>query len=322
MSSLKDTYESVVYAKVNLALSVGETIQSDEQHLRGMHPICSWMHSINLCDQIHIQRLDANKKSCYSVMWNRGADIDGDEIRVQHEPVDWAIEDDLSVRAHKLVESKLDRALPIELIITKNIPAGGGLGGGSADAAGVLIGLNSLFELEMSESELKQLGSILGSDVPFFIDLDYQIPRPAIVEGTGEQITRLERIHEGKHITLFFMSFGCSTAQVYQEFDMKEHERASHQVERDRIQALALNQHLDSSILFNDLSIAAIQVAPELGLIKDELSSSIGHPIHVSGSGSTLFCVGCIHDQIGPIKDKSFPDSGSHIREVMYTQLC
>ncbi|MDF1809655.1 MAG: hypothetical protein P1U42_08165 [Phycisphaerales bacterium] len=322
MSSSIDMYESVVYAKVNLVLSVGEQIQSDEHQVRGMHPICSWMHSINLCDQIQIQRLDLGSDSRYSVLWSRRADIDGNKIRVQHESVEWSIDDDLGVRAHKLLESTLDRTLPIELNIIKNIPAGGGLGGGSANAAGVLVGLNSLFELGMTETELMKLGSLLGSDVPYFIDLEHPIPRPAIVEGTGEQITRLERNQEGKPITLFFMSFGCSTAQVYQVFDEMEHERMKHDVDQELVRSVALSSEFDSSTLFNDLSSASISVAPDLGLIKDELTTLIGSPVHVSGSGSTLFCIDCIRDQNPSINEQSFQNSGSQIREVMYTQLC
>ena len=317
MNSSKKRYESTVYAKINLVLSVGQSLRDADGQGAALHPICSWMHSINLCDQIQIERLDDECASSYSVVWNREAHIDGQSVSVRQEPVEWAMDDDLAVRAHKVVEAHIGRSLPIRLKVAKNIPAGGGLGGGSADAAGVLIGLNTLFGLGLNEAQLVELGMKIGSDVPFFLDLGHPIPRPAIVEETGERITRLESVHAGKPTTLFLMNFGCSTPAVYRAFD-EMHNDSGHAIDTDRVRSIALRSDLDCSVLFNDLREPAIRVAQQLGVIRDRLVDSLGCPVHVSGSGSTLFCLGDSEFSRGGSSGENHPEC----QQVVYTQLC
>lgn len=244
-----------------------------------MHPICSWMHAIDLHDEIEIQALDVGDESSYKIFW----DQDGKRI-----PVEWSVEQDLAVCAHKAIESEIGRALPIRLRVAKRIPAGGGLGGGSADAATVLRGLNQLFDLKLDQKQVCEIASSLGSDIPFFVESDHEIVRPAIVEGFGEQITRFDTNHSGTPITLFFPNFGCPTSQVYRAFDL----RADHDLDSDRVRSLVGSSQLDTQGLFNDLSQAAIEVVPVLSDIKQQIEDVVRRRVHVSGSGSTLFMVG------------------------------
>lgn len=96
----------------------------------------------------------------------------------------------LVMRAARLVEqSAQERGLPIagaDLALEKHIPMGGGLGGGSSDAATTLIALNHLWQLGLTQSELMHMGLHLGADVPFFL-----LGQPAFVEGIGEKLTPL-----------------------------------------------------------------------------------------------------------------------------------
>lgn len=96
----------------------------------------------------------------------------------------------LVMRAARLVEqSAQERGLPIagaDLALEKHIPMGGGLGGGSSDAATTLIALNHLWQLGLTQSELMHMGLRLGADVPFFL-----LGQPAFVEGIGEKLTPL-----------------------------------------------------------------------------------------------------------------------------------
>ncbi len=96
----------------------------------------------------------------------------------------------LVMRAARLLEqSALERGLPIagaDLVLEKHIPMGGGLGGGSSDAATTLIALNHLWQLGLTQTELMHMGLRLGADVPFFL-----LGQPAFVEGIGEQLTPL-----------------------------------------------------------------------------------------------------------------------------------
>jgi 4-diphosphocytidyl-2-C-methyl-D-erythritol kinase len=95
-------------------------------------------------------------------------------------------EEDLCVRAAKLLQTHSQCSLGVDIAMDKRIPMGGGLGGGSSDAATVLIALNHLWKLNLSRSVLMQLGLKLGADVPFFI-----FGKNAWVEGIGEKIQAL-----------------------------------------------------------------------------------------------------------------------------------
>lgn len=97
------------------------------------------------------------------------------------------VEKDLCVRAARLLMETFDVRSGVRIHVEKRIPAGAGMGGGSSDAATVLIGLNRLFGLGLSRSALMELGERLGADVPFFI-----FGRTGFVEGIGEIITPLE----------------------------------------------------------------------------------------------------------------------------------
>ncbi|PCI09103.1 hypothetical protein COB72_07115 [bacterium] len=294
-----DVFRTRVYAKVNLVLGVGP-----RDDLNGLHPICSWMHAIDVCDKIEIRKVPEQQESEYVVVWAQG---DGSVV-----PVEWAIADDLGVRAHKVVEEYVGRQLAISLRVLKSIPAGGGLGGGSADAAGVLMGINELFSLKLGHQTLVKLAMKLGSDIPFFLDPGRSVPRPAIVEGFGDQITRLDSGHAGTLITLIMPAFGCHTGKVYRVFDAMV--GSEHTLDKDRVVQLASQRLRDESALFNDLAKPACTVVPELNEVRDAFEKATGRVIHVSGSGSTLFVIGEIDPRL--IK-QACPNCS-----VVKTQLC
>jgi 4-diphosphocytidyl-2-C-methyl-D-erythritol kinase len=93
-------------------------------------------------------------------------------------------EHDLAVRAATALQRASGCAAGVDIAIDKRIPMGGGLGGGSSDAASVLLGLNRLWDLRRSRAELLRIGAALGADVPFFIGGE-----PAVVRGAGELLT-------------------------------------------------------------------------------------------------------------------------------------
>jgi 4-diphosphocytidyl-2-C-methyl-D-erythritol kinase len=97
-----------------------------------------------------------------------------------------APEDDLCVRAARLLKSAGGLALGAEITLQKNLPIGGGLGGGSSDAATVLLVLNRLWGMHLARAALMQLGAQLGADVPLFV-----FGRNALGEGAGERLTAL-----------------------------------------------------------------------------------------------------------------------------------
>lgn len=93
-------------------------------------------------------------------------------------------EADLVVRAARALQQASGSRFGVDIAVDKRIPAGGGLGGGSSDAASVLLGLNRLWQLGLSRDALMDLGLALGADVPFFV-----FGRPALARGVGEKLT-------------------------------------------------------------------------------------------------------------------------------------
>ncbi len=115
---------------------------------------------------------------------------------------------DLCIRAAKLLQQHTACKLGVEMYVEKNIPMGGGLGGGSSDAATVLLALNRLWQLNLSRSELLKLGLQLGADVPFFI-----YGTNAWAEGVGEQLQTIH-LDEAYYVVLTPMVH-VSTAQIF-----------------------------------------------------------------------------------------------------------
>lgn len=197
----------------------------------------------------------------------------------------WALEDDLTVRAHRAMEKLVGKPLPVDLVLRKSIPAGGGLGGGSSDAAGVLETLVTLFDLRLSAHDLAVCARQLGSDVFFFLD-NRPKPRPAIVSGVGNLVERFAG--RACQVMLILPPKGCETGAVYRAFDAMEHgssfEEASQLVRKGAIEG-------DFSRLHNDLRPAARSVYPWLAEIEDQLGRDLGATVHLSGSGSTLYLI-------------------------------
>lgn len=273
-------------AKVNLALAVGPPRASD-----GFHPICSWMTTVSLADDLDLVRLEDDRMSRFAVVWAEDAP--------RPSAIDWPITKDLAVRAHGLLEKEAGRALPVQMKLTKRVPVGGGLGGGSSDAAAMLVGVRGLFGLVVSDARLRELAMTLGSDVAFFLSdtAEDGWARAAIVEGFGERLTGVTP-HEA-HLVLMFPAFGCPTGPVYKAFDalgpgpLRERE----------VHDLARRASIDSGALFNDLAPAAEAVAPGLRALRVRACDVLQRPVHVTGSGSTMFAIADSAEHAGAMRD-------------------
>ncbi len=263
----RPTLTEHAFAKVNLALSVGPP------GVDRMHPIASWMTTVDLHDELILTRLEEGSLSRYAILWHA-------EARRRSE-IDWSITRDLSVRAHLALQEFVGRELPIQAKLEKRIPVGGGLGGGSADAAAMLRGVNRLHELGLSATDLATIGAELGSDIPFLVQ-----GGSAVVEGLGERIEPRAR-REPIHLVLIFPESGCPTGQVYSAFDGLG--PASLRVEV--VRTLAEQHRVDPAAPFNDLLRPALQVSPTLADDIDEVAGVAERPVHLSGSGSTLFII-------------------------------
>lgn len=266
------------FAKLNLALAVAPPERDGPR--RGWHRICSWMHAIDLHDDVEVRVDRSLDGPTLDARWANDAPVHAGE------PLGWEAEDDLALRAAK----KLDAGAPLRITLRKRIPDGGGLGGGSSDAAAVLRAGNALLGLGHSPEELREIAMTLGSDVAFFIDdadpsLDAP-PRPAIVGGFGDEIERLAAPSEALAVTLAAPRFGCSTKDVYAAFDSFE----PGPLREAEVRSLAMQSPAVAK-LFNDLARPAMSVQPELAALRDALVHQWQAPVHVTGSGSTLFAV-------------------------------
>ena len=275
---MAETLVSQAPAKLNLALSVGPPAED------GMHPICTWMVAIDLCDELTVTRLEADRLSRYAILWH------DDAKRQSH--IDWPITRDLAVRAHLALEQHMNRRLPVQLKLQKRIPVAGGLGGGSSDAAAMLRSVNELYDLGLSMDQLREIAAGIGSDVPFFV-----AGGSALVQGFGDEIEHHDRAPQ-LHAVIVFPEVMCPTGQVYSELD----ELSPGPLRADEVKALIRSSRMSAlgpDAVFNDLTQPALRVAPELQGHLAKLTELAERPAHVAGSGSSLFvlCDDALHAQ-------------------------
>jgi 4-diphosphocytidyl-2-C-methyl-D-erythritol kinase len=179
------------FAKVNYALEV-RGLRDD-----GYHEISSVLQSISLADEVEIERSTGEF-----------------EINVEPEGIEvGTLEQNTVYRAWKLLRRFSGAELPVRIRLHKKIPVEAGLGGASADAAAVLIGLNELFSLELNYEELRDVGGRIGADVPFALT-----GGTALAEGVGEVLTPLPAppVH---HLLVVRPERGAGTGGIYRAYD-------------------------------------------------------------------------------------------------------
>ena len=255
-----------VPAKVNLQLSVGP-LGND-----GFHEVTTVFQAISLFDDVTVATAPEGDGIKISITGQTSSGVPADSSN-------------LAVKAAELMIKNYD--LPADLIIKlkKEIPVAGGMAGGSADAAGVIVGLDSLFELGLSRDEMEIVGSKIGSDVPFSI-----CGGVAIGTGRGDQIT--PALSKGSYNWVLALSGqGLSTPSVYQECDrLREGLSISAPlVSEPLMQALrAGDAKALGKALTNELQPAACSLRPALRLVLDVGIDYGALGGIVSGSGPTV----------------------------------
>jgi len=260
-------------AKLNLALSVGAPDAAT-----GLHPIASWMTALAFADTLALKR-QGDAPSAFVIGYADNAPLPG--------VVDWPLESDLAHRAHRLLEQHVGRPLAMHATLDKRIPAGAGLGGGSSDAAAMLVGINRLFDLGLSPDALAGLAAELGSDVIFLTRALAAGYTAALVEGFGEAVTPLPP-RDTIHLALLLPAHHSPTGPVYRAFDAM---RPDARVDAARVRALAEGTTVDPGGLFNGLAEPALGVTPPLRGLRDRAGEAAGLPVHVTGSGAAMFVI-------------------------------
>jgi 4-diphosphocytidyl-2-C-methyl-D-erythritol kinase len=182
-------------------------------------------------------------------------------------------------KAADMLLSRAGKEPGIDITIQKNIPVAAGLGGGSSDAASVLMGLNGLLELGLSDAELMEMGLRLGADVPFFI-----FKKTALAEGIGERLTAVDGLPR-VWLVLVNPNIPVSTAWVYKSLQLTK--------EKDLAKLPKFSNRIDDicTLLSNDLEEVTIGSFPLIGEIKDLLLAKGARGALMSGSGPTVFGV-------------------------------
>ncbi len=184
----------------------------------------------------------------------------------------------LVCRAAALLSPEAADPVGLDCRLAKRIPIGGGLGGGSSDAAATLLALNRLWSLNWSVDRLTAAAARIGSDVPFFVR-----GGTAVISGRGEHVRPTPLGWRG-WIVLILPGFPVSTAAVYQAWRPSTGERAP--LPADEAGPAAVRW---MAAAYNMLEEPAIGVCPALGRLMSRGRELVGRPVRISGSGSTLF---------------------------------
>ena len=244
------------HAKVNIGLQIGN------QRPDGYHNIHTIFQELDFHDTIRLEKRDSNCQFSSNV--------------------DWLAKDDsnLCVKAwQKMVDAFGLGGVSIEL--KKRIPAGGGLGGGSSNAATILKGLRKLYELDVSDDELETIGIDLGADVPFFIKGKTQIG-----DGIGEILKPIETIINGCYL-LVVPDLHIDTKWAYGEFK-NILDRPNEIV---NFLGFIRKEIIPFELFENDFEAIVVPAYPEIGQIKNSLRAHGARFASLSGSGSTVFGV-------------------------------
>ena len=192
--------------------------------------------------------------------------------------------DDLCLKAARVLRDCIGTSRGARICVVKRIPAGGGLGGGSADAAATLVALNELWGAGLSIDELVAIGARVGSDVPALV-----MGGAVLMEGRGERVSRLQ---DGSFAPLDLVlaapRIASSTAQVYAACEPRP--ESSPSATEAMVAALrSCDRAAVAAAVVNDLQTAAERLHPEIAAARRALLSADAESASMSGSGSTVF---------------------------------
>jgi 4-diphosphocytidyl-2-C-methyl-D-erythritol kinase len=245
-----------VPAKINLWL---EVIRKRDD---GYHELSSLMLPVGIYDYLEVQSHEGG-----------GISLECDEPAI---PCDAS---NLAWRAAEAFLNMVEPKIGVHLRIAKKIPLAAGLGGGSADAAAVLLALNSLYQNCLAVPQLEFLGQKLGADVPFFLH-----QRPALATGIGEKLYPVDGLPDYP-LVLIKPPLAVSTRWAYQSLKLTRGESR-----------IKLNSFMDRpwqlhKVLENDLETVTLAEYPVLNYIKEWLLQNGALGAAMSGSGPTVFGV-------------------------------
>jgi len=257
-------YEIKTPAKINTFLKI-----TGKDPVSGMHFLESVMIPVDLFDIISIE-----ESSCTDII-TKGV--------CENIPS----EKNIVFKALKALETFAGIELPsFKVIIEKSIPTGAGLGGGSSNAAGIILFLNDHLKLDLTKENLVEIGYAVGSDVPFFL-----CRSSALVRGKGEIVEPLKVKSSGKHLLLLYPEIIINTGFAYSLIDKKKLTKSC-SVNINIVRQNGTCSLEDwTKLIFNDFEEPVFNEWPLLKELKGSLESSGAEKVFMSGSGSTLIAV-------------------------------
>ncbi len=263
-------------AKINLTLEV-LGVRTD-----GYHEIRSIIQPIDIFDEVSVYVEDGE-----------GIEIESSGVSI---PLD---KDNLAWRAAELFLQQNGVNLKTKIFIKKKIPLGAGLGGGSSNAAAVLIGLNRITNA-LSEDDLFKIAPKIGADVPFFIR-----SLTATMEGIGEEINILKEF-PNFHYVILCPNLHTSTEQVYKKWDELSAADQNKIAPLESTLEECIKKFIDKSEdlpLQNDLEAPAMAIHPEIASYKQILTSMDIKSAQMTGSGSAVYAVFRSEDEAFEVYD-------------------
>lgn len=247
-------------AKINLSIDVlGK--RKDGYHLVEMI-----MQTIDLYDLIEIQEIQDNQIILKS---------DSNEI-----PLD---SNNLIYKAATIIKQEFNINKGVEVYIEKNIPVAAGMAGGSSNAAAILVGLNKLWNLNLSDQKLEEIGLKLGADVPFCIN-----GGAVLASGIGEKLTPIKGLTKDTCILVCKPDLFVSTKEVYECIDSKDIEKRPDN--KFLIECLKNEDTVQlAKNMFNVLEEVTVEKHPVIKQIKNTMIKNKALGAMMSGSGPTVF---------------------------------
>lgn len=256
---MEDTLKLKALAKINLGLDVLGRREN------GYHDVRMVMQTIYLYDNVTIQK---TQKPGIQVKTN-----------LFFLPCD---ENNIAFKAAKLLIDEFDIKEGVKIILDKHIPVAAGLAGGSSNAAAVLVGMNRLFQLGLSQTELMERGVTLGADVPYCV-----MRGTVLAEGIGEILTPLAPLPKC-YVVIAKPATSVSTKVVYEKLDSKEIEQHPDiDAIMEGLEAGDLEKVAAS--MGNVLESVTIEDHPIIEEIKDVMKEEGALNAMMSGSGPTVF---------------------------------
>jgi 4-diphosphocytidyl-2-C-methyl-D-erythritol kinase len=248
------------YAKINLSLDVLG------RRADGYHALATVMQTVDLYDTLCLLTTS------------------DEQVRLVCTQPELNTADNLVVRAAELVRERTGQRQGLLIELNKRIPAAAGLGGGSSDAAAVLLALQRFWNLALSPTELLEMAAALGSDVPFFLQGGL-----ALCEGRGEQITPLPPYWpaEMRWLLLLKPALSLSTAAVFQALTTRDYSNGAHS--RAVSAALQMRRMPAMTDLYNSLERGVMERYQEVAQARDALLEAGAPLVRLSGSGPTLY---------------------------------